>query len=214
MTWRMQRWYSVLIRTAQFVLQVKWWQAIRYHHVNHHLEEIIAAHIHAEAMHMRDKAVPNQRVITASELSFPNLLLHSVYTALHQARLPRLLFLLRRDLFALAERFGEPCCLWAGLAVARLLHGCRVMCFADVVCVESLGGSTCYLMISSRSDGITAESGLLFPFAMNLSDLSCSCVFHINYTSAAQGKVCPVTGSSRWAWSLQVCMSRAFVFVY
>lgn len=75
------------------------------------------------------------------------------------------------------------------------------MCLTDVVCVESLGGSTCYLMISSRSDGIAAESGLLFPFAMNLSDLSCSCVFHINYTSDAQGKVCAVMGSARWGWT-------------
>lgn len=43
-------------------------------------------------------------------------------------------------------------------------------------------------MISGRSDGIAAESGLLFPFAMNLSDLSCSCVFHINYASDAGGR--------------------------
>lgn len=54
-TGRMQRRYSVLIRKAQLVLQVKWWQAIRYHHVNHHLEEIITAHIHAEAMHTETK---------------------------------------------------------------------------------------------------------------------------------------------------------------
>ena len=62
------------------------------------------------------------------------------------------------------------------------------MCSTDVVCVESLGGSTCYLIISGRSDGIAAESGLLFPFAMNLSDLSCSCVFHVNCTSDARGR--------------------------
>lgn len=43
-------------------------------------------------------------------------------------------------------------------------------------------------MISGRSDGIAAESGLLFPFAMNLSDLSCSGVFHINYTRDARGE--------------------------
>lgn len=119
-TGRMQHRYSVLIRTAQFVLQVKWWQAIRYHHVNHHLEEIMTAHIHAEAMHMRDKAIPNQRAITASVLSFPSLLPHAAYTALHQSHPPCLLFLLHRDLFSLAAHFGEPCCLWADLAVAWL----------------------------------------------------------------------------------------------
>lgn len=43
-------------------------------------------------------------------------------------------------------------------------------------------------MISGRSDGIAAESGLLFPFAVNLSDVSRSCVFHINYTSAVWGR--------------------------
>lgn len=62
------------------------------------------------------------------------------------------------------------------------------MCSADVVRVESLGGSTRLLMISGGSDGIAAESGLLFPFAMNLSGLSCSRVFYINYTSNTRGE--------------------------
>lgn len=103
------------------------------------------------------------------------------------------------------------------------------MCLTDVVCVESLGGSTCYLMISSRSDGIAAESGLLFPFAMNLSDLSCSCVFHINYTSDAQGEsmscngqhqvrldtpemeISPILGQRMLYKGICCCMSMVFV---
>lgn len=56
-------------------------------------------------------------------------------------------------------------------------------------CVESLGGSACYLMIGRGSDLIAADSGLLFPFAMNLSDLFCNwCFSYKLYTNAAHVK--------------------------
>lgn len=78
--------------------------------------------------------------------------------------------------FSLQRRIrAEPCWLWQ--PYRTVWHGCEVICWADVVCVESLGGSTCYLMISRGSDLITADAGLLFPFAVNPADLFCNLCF-------------------------------------